>query len=187
MYLMNTLYLSYYNIIKTIMQNLCSLFFEKLFKSILTNKCLVCIIQIRNKCSYHMFDDHRMIRRYTSMIEMDLTYLIRYFLRGIIRRIRRNSIAVAVGIFLFCALFLSIGIITTKAAAMKSEPRVKQVISMRIQKGDTLWSIAKEYITDDYEDLNDYIREIKSSNGITSDTIHAGAYLIIPHYTSSSK
>lgn len=121
------------------------------------------------------------------MIEMDFTYLVRNFFRKPIRTIRRNSAAAAVSIILFCALFLSIGIITTKAAVIKNEPRVKQVISMEIQKGDTLWSIAREYITDEYDSMNEYIREIKASNGLVSDTIHAGAYLIIPYYSNMTE
>lgn len=121
------------------------------------------------------------------MIEVNLTYLIRNTLRDIGRGIRSNYMGVIIGALLFCVLFLSIGIITTKAAVKNDEPRVKQVISMRIQKGDTLWSIAKEYITDEYKDIEDYISEIKSSNGLSTDTIHAGAYLIIPHYTSGTQ
>lgn len=160
--------------------------FIKFLKNVLTNKCLVGIIQIRNKCSYRMFDDHGMIRRYTNMIEMNLSFLIRNFYRSSIRTIRRNALAVAVCISLSCALFLSIGIITTKAAVKNNEPRTKQVVSMKIQKGDTLWSIAKEYITAEYDDMNEYIREIKTSNGLVSDTIHEGAYLIIPYYSSIS-
>lgn len=134
-----------------------------------------------------MFDDHRMIRRYTNMIEMNLSFFIRNFYKSSVKTLRRNTVVVAVSMILFCGLFLSIGILNAKAAAMKNEPRMKQVISMEIQKGDTLWSIAKEYITDEYNNINDYIQEIKASNGLASDTIHEGSYLIIPYYTSMNK
>ncbi|MDF2800615.1 MAG: hypothetical protein K0S61_518 [Anaerocolumna sp.] len=141
-------------------------------------------MQIRNKCSYHMFDDHGMIRRYTDMIAKNLSVIVRNFYRSSIRTIKRNALVAVVCISLFCALSLSIGIITTKAAAKNNELRTKQVFSMEIQKGDTLWSIAKEHITDEYDDINEYIHEIKTSNGLVSDTIHEGAYLIIPYYNS---
>lgn len=50
--------------------------------------------------------------------------------------------------------------------------------SVRISGGDTLWSIAQEYhgITD----MSDFVDEIKALNGLSSDSIHSGAYLIIP-------
>jgi LysM repeat protein len=131
-----------------------------------------------------MFDDHGMIRRYTDMIAKNLSVIVRNFYRSSIRTIKRNALVAVVCISLFCALSLSIGIITTKAAAKNNELRTKQVFSMEIQKGDTLWSIAKEHITDEYDDINEYIHEIKTSNGLVSDTIHEGAYLIIPYYNS---
>ena len=33
-------------------------------------------------------------------------------------------------------------------------------------------------------DIDELIEEIKISNGMTTDTIHAGHYLIVPHYVS---
>lgn len=60
----------------------------------------------------------------------------------------------------------------------------KQVTSIRIEKGDSLWSIAQEYISEEYKSVNDYIDEIKASNGLFSDTIHEGSYIIVPYYVS---
>lgn len=120
------------------------------------------------------------------MVEMNLSYFVRNYYRSLISTCRRNIGIVIACIILFITLFLSIGFIRTQAAAFSNEPRVKQVVSMKIQKGDTLWSIAKEYITQEYDDMNEYIREIKSSNGLVSDTIHEGAYLIVPYYVSVS-
>jgi LysM repeat protein len=117
------------------------------------------------------------------MIEMNLSFFIKNFYKSSVITFRKHLVVVVVSIF-FSGLFLSIGIINTNAAVMKEEPRIKQVISLEIQKGDTLWSIAKEHITDDYNSIDDYIQEIKASNGLTSDTIHEGAYLIVPYYTS---
>ena len=55
--------------------------------------------------------------------------------------------------------------------------------SVKIDANDTLWSIAEEYYTGDYKDMNAYIKEIKKANNLKSDIIHSGSYLIIPHYT----
>ena len=60
--------------------------------------------------------------------------------------------------------------------------RVKTVKSILIQKGDSLWSIAGEYITDEYSDRNEYIKEIMECNGLSSDIIHEDQYILIPYY-----
>lgn len=69
-------------------------------------------------------------------------------------------------------------------ANAKDNNRIKTVTSIQIRKGDSLWSIAGEYITEEYSDRNDLIEEIKRCNGISSDTIHEDSYLLVPHYKS---
>ena len=58
----------------------------------------------------------------------------------------------------------------------------KTCISIRIQEGDTLWDIASEYYTPECGSMKDYIKEIKQTNSLKSDSIHAGNYLLIPYY-----
>lgn len=60
--------------------------------------------------------------------------------------------------------------------------REKVVTTICVEKNSTLWDIASSYYTEEYGNLYDMIKEIKRSNGIEKDTIHEGAYLIIPHY-----
>ena len=67
-------------------------------------------------------------------------------------------------------------------SANNSTNRQKQAISIRIEEGDTLWSIAEEYRSEEYNDINKYIEEIRSSNGLFDDIIHEGCYLIVPYY-----
>lgn len=69
-------------------------------------------------------------------------------------------------------------------ANAKDNNRIKTVTSIQIHKGDSLWSIAGEYITEEYSDRNDFIEEIKRCNGISSDMIHEGGYILVPHYKS---
>lgn len=70
-----------------------------------------------------------------------------------------------------------------KAQAASAEPTYKYYTSIEIHSGDTLWSIADDYITDDYEDMNAYITEICSINHISEDEIHSGQYITIPYYS----
>ncbi|WP_242963197.1 LysM peptidoglycan-binding domain-containing protein [Lachnoclostridium sp. An14] len=53
--------------------------------------------------------------------------------------------------------------------------------SMQIKAGDSLWSLAKEY-SGGQMPLEDYVKELRSMNGLTSDTIHRGQYLTILYF-----
>ncbi|MDO5519315.1 MAG: LysM peptidoglycan-binding domain-containing protein [bacterium] len=69
-----------------------------------------------------------------------------------------------------------------KASGINTVEKEQQVKSIQIQEGDSLWSIAKEHYSNDYTSIEQYIEDIKQCNNISSDTIHAGKYLIIPYY-----
>lgn len=116
------------------------------------------------------------------MLEVNLLFNVRELILSLRQAIKKNTKIIGTGLILFCMLFLFIGILTTNSVEAKVEPKTKQVVSIQIQKGDTLWSIANEYISDEYESLNEYIDEIKMCNGLVSDTIHEGAYLIVPYF-----
>ncbi len=64
------------------------------------------------------------------------------------------------------------------------EKSYKYYTSIVIQKGDSLWSIAEEYMTDEYDGIEEYIWEIRRVNHICGDRIYAGQYLAIPRYMS---
>ena len=75
----------------------------------------------------------------------------------------------------------------SNVSADNSSNRVKQARSIEVEEGDTLWGIANEYITEEYNDINEYIEELKRSNGLYDDIIHAGCYLIVPYYEPVDK
>lgn len=84
-------------------------------------------------------------------------------------------------------IFLSTLFLCKTVAAKKTETRMKTIASVQIEKGDSLWSIASNYITDEYSSVEEYIEEIKRTNHLTTDTIHTGGYLIIPYYMNESE
>lgn len=59
--------------------------------------------------------------------------------------------------------------------------------SISIKKGDSLWSIAKEYRTNDYDSTEAYIQELREMNHLTSDTIHEGQHLVVAYYEAEYK
>ncbi len=60
--------------------------------------------------------------------------------------------------------------------------RTKYFKSITIEEGDTLWSIASEYMSYEYDDIYEYISELKRMNGLHNDTIHAGCNIIVAYY-----
>ena len=54
--------------------------------------------------------------------------------------------------------------------------------SITIQSGDSLWSIAEKYCTDDYESTQAYVDELKQLNALNSETIHAGQHLLVAYF-----
>lgn len=99
----------------------------------------------------------------------------------------KKRIWIAGAAILLILLLISIGFITKTVTAQRSGKRVKLITSVEIQAGDTLWSIASAYMSDEYDSINDYIDEIRDSNGMASDEIHTGNYIIVPYYADASK
>lgn len=63
----------------------------------------------------------------------------------------------------------------------------KQCKSVCIEEGDTLWSIASTYYVPECGSMKEYISEIKKTNHLTTDTIYAGRYLLIPYYITAGE
>ena len=54
--------------------------------------------------------------------------------------------------------------------------------SIEITDGDTLWSIAKENMSEEYDSVYAYIEEVMEMNNLESDQIHSGQYLTVAYY-----
>ena len=59
--------------------------------------------------------------------------------------------------------------------------------SIRVESGDTLWTIADEYIDGFNLSKTDYIAEVCQINQISEDEIHAGDYIVVPYYSQDVK
>lgn len=90
-----------------------------------------------------------------------------------------SALVLTAAIIFGAVLFSSI---STQAAP--AEVTYKYYTSVQIKAGDTLWEIASEYYTDDYDNMNVYIEEICELNHISEDEIHAGQYLTLPYYST---
>jgi len=89
---------------------------------------------------------------------------------------------ITIGSVIFGSIFSS-----AQANAEESGMEYKYYKSIIIKGGDTLWNIAKEYQTDEYESTQDYINELKELNNLSSDAIHEGQHLMVVYYDSEFK
>ena len=80
---------------------------------------------------------------------------------------------------LFLAWYISGQNASHAQAAICSEISYKTV---RITAKDTLWSIAKDNYRKEYGSLQNYIKDIKECNSLSSDSINAGCSIIVPVY-----
>ncbi len=100
------------------------------------------------------------------------------------RELSNVKILLAASIITFFVLIALFLVPARKVNASVSNADAKyRITSIVIEKGDTLWDLAKEYYTSDFSSIKEYIKEIKRLNGLKNDNITAGNYLLIPHYT----
>lgn len=92
-----------------------------------------------------------------------------------------------VAFIMIAGLSIALGSSLVSAHDKGEQPEQKFYKSIEIKEGDTLWAIAKEYRGDDYNSIYDYINEVMSINGLTSDQIHAGQYLTVAYYDTQAR
>ncbi|MBE5909644.1 cell division suppressor protein YneA [Pseudobutyrivibrio sp.] len=95
------------------------------------------------------------------------------------KNIVRNRILLLTG-SIICLLFSFI-IFSNIADAEDSREVYTYYTSYEIQPGDTLWSIADQYMGPDYIDKEEFIENIKELNHMSTDSITAGKHLVIQY------
>ena len=80
-----------------------------------------------------------------------------------------------------CALFI-IYITASFTGAYNADGATRQTYtSVKVEAGDTLWDIAREY-GDPQEDVRDTVDAICMANDITASTLRAGDTILVPDY-----
>ena len=96
---------------------------------------------------------------------------------------RRIVFACVSGFALLSLIVFFFGAFTSRAS--ESEPSYKYYTSIEVEEGDSLWSIADKYITDEYRNTQQYVDEVSKLNHLSDDDIiHAGEHLTIPYYSA---
>lgn len=102
-----------------------------------------------------------------------------------LRQIQRNRRIASVFALVIMTFSVSILFHNFSVHAEKPVP-YKYYTDIRVGRGDTLWGIAQQYMTDEYKNPAAFIREIKEINNIGSE-IQYGQYLTIPYYSDELK
>lgn len=111
------------------------------------------------------------------------------------RRNRKKQVARQKLIILFAAVFvISIGSVLFGSIFSKAHGNTvdepicfKYYKSIQIKQGDSLWSVAEQYKTEQYANTQEYVDELKELNGLTTNTIHAGQHLMVAYYDTQFK
>ena len=124
--------------------------------------------------------------RYSEKRIQEVSYTIKKSRRN------RRMIKFAFSLFLVMGIFLTTGGIFSYANAKTQKESdtpatYKYYTSIRIESGDTLNSIARNYISKEYESTDAYINEVMQMNALENEIIHAGQFLIIPYYSDEVK
>ena len=103
-------------------------------------------------------------------------------------RIRRTKLILRSTLLTACmiaVLAICSSAILSKATTSDDPEKVyyKYYTQIEIQKGDSLWSLAGEYMEyGPYESRKDYMEEVAEINQLSSTTIYEGQALIVPYY-----
>ena len=81
-------------------------------------------------------------------------------------------------------LILAGSSISAFASPQPNEDLQKYYTSIRIEKGDSLWSIADAYVRDSVLSKKEFIREVCRINQIDKDDVlKSGDYLVVVYYS----
>ena len=79
------------------------------------------------------------------------------------------------------SVFAGKGLVSAHGNQKESLIDYRYYKSIQVNTGDTLWSIAEEYMDDSYESVYDYIDELKEINNLDSSDIQESHYLTVSY------
>ncbi len=102
-------------------------------------------------------------------------------MRNVVEFISSKKTLIIAGIIIISLLF-AFGLKKDAPKTNASNASTKYYTCICIEEGDTLWDIADEYMTEEYESKQDYIDEVLSINNMNTDVIVEGTNLLVPYY-----
>ena len=100
------------------------------------------------------------------------------------KELRKNFLLTIMTICLAITLSFSVSSFLSNAKSESEQIPHKYYKSITISYGDSLWSIAQEYMDNEhYDSAKAYIKEVKQLNSLKSDSISYGENIIVPYYS----
>lgn len=104
------------------------------------------------------------------------------------RQLRRNINMTVFTVILVLTLSIGGFAIGSKAQDKDAVILYKYYTNIEVQYGETLWDIADTYFCEEkYNNYEHYIAEVMQVNGLYSEEVSAGSYLIVPYYSVEFK
>ena len=105
------------------------------------------------------------------------------------RRRTRNRRRIQLTVTAVSFLILSAALIQFSADNIGAQSDIsrmtyKYYTSHYIERGESLWTIAQQYITDDYASVDTYISEIREINGLHGTKLQQGSHICVPYYST---
>ena len=94
---------------------------------------------------------------------------------------KRRLTATCFTVLLFVSIIMGRTMFTSmaKEEGSRNTPYYK---SVRIQEGDSLWGIARQYREGSSMSMEEYVNQLRQMNGLKRDTIHTGQYLTVVYF-----
>lgn len=102
-------------------------------------------------------------------------------------RFQKRFIAIAGILIISLAIILGTSIRAFASSHNEKKQIYKYYTSVEVESGDTLWSLADNYIAQYNIDKTDYISEVCSLNQLQDGQIHAGQHIIVAYYSTELK
>lgn len=108
--------------------------------------------------------------------------------RAAVVAVEKRMIALIAAFLIVTVMILCTSISAYANSQTGSKEIHKYYTSYEIQSGDTLWTIADEYLGNSDIDKEDYIKEIRELNHLASDDhITCGQHLTVAYYSAEQK
>lgn len=104
------------------------------------------------------------------------------------RQLQRNILMTIFTVLFILTLSIGGFAIGSKAQDKENVVLYKYFTNIEVQYGESLWDIAETYFCESkYDNYEHYISEVMQINGMYSEEISAGSYLIVPYYSVEFK
>lgn len=102
-------------------------------------------------------------------------------------RIKRMMTIVSVMIISVCVLLFGSAFASAHGTADDSLVSRKYYKSIVVNEGDSMWTIAGQYQSEEYQSRQEYIDEVMEINQMKSTTLYENQKLIVPYYGAESE